>query len=92
MAVAKKIIKFHGLEVDDVVVLYSQKAGNRPDSVIEVFDAATDPEVCETINVQVVSEFVTITFYKNEKTNSIIKRELIPTYKIERISIKDSQQ
>lgn len=91
MTVAKKTIKFHGLEVDDVVVLYSQKAGNRPDSTVEAFDAATDPQVCETINVQVVSEFVTITFYKNEKSNSIIKRELIPTYKVERISVKDMQ-
>jgi hypothetical protein len=85
----EKIIKFHGLEVDNVTILYSQKTKSKPEKTIEEFDAAKDPQICETVNVQVVSEFVTITFYKNEKANSIIKRELIPTYKVEHIWVKD---
>ncbi len=85
----KKVIKFHGLEVDNVTILYSQKTRSKPEKTIEEFDAAKDPQTCETVNVQVVSEFVTITFYKNEKANSIIKRELIPTYKVEHIWVKD---
>jgi hypothetical protein len=90
LAVAeKKIVKFHGLEVDNIIVQYSQKTQSKPEKTIKEFDAASDPQVCETVNVQVVSEFVTITFYKNEKANSIIKRELIPTYKIEHIWVKD---
>ena len=89
---ADKVVKFHGLEVDDVVVLYSQKVRDRPDAMtIEEFDAAKDPQDCETVNIQVVSEFVTITFYRDEKANSIIRRELIPTFKVERIWVKDSQ-
>lgn len=85
----KKIVKFHGLEVDDVIVLYSQKTRSKPEATIEEFDAAKVPQICETINVQVVSEFVTVTFYKNEKANSIIKRELIPTYRVEHILVRD---
>ena len=89
---ADKVIKFHGLEVDDVSVLYSQKVRDRPDAItIEEFDAAKDPQICETVNVQVVSEFVTITFYKDEKANSIIRRELIPTFKVEHIWVRDLQ-
>lgn len=93
----KKTVKFHGQEVEDVVVLYSSPSRNssrdKPDAAaaIEEFDAAKDPQVCETINIQVVSEFVTITFYKDEKANSIIRRELIPTYKIEHIYVRDLQ-
>src|SRR5581483_2289275 len=85
----KKVIKFHGLEVDNVIVLYSQKTRSKPETTIEEFDGAKDPQICETINVQVVSEFVTITFYKNEKANSIIKRELIPAYRVEHILVRD---
>ncbi|HVX02398.1 MAG TPA: hypothetical protein VHA09_04525 [Nitrososphaera sp.] len=93
----KKTVKFHGQEVEDVVVLYSSrsshKAGDDPGAAaaIEEFDAAKDPQLCETVNIQVVSEFVTITFYKDEKANSIIRRELIPTYKIEHIYVRDLQ-
>jgi hypothetical protein len=85
-----KTVKFHGQEVHNIIILYSQivpKTSNA--STIEEFDAAKDPQECETINIQVVSEFITITFYKDEKTNSIIRRELIPTYKIEHIWIND---
>jgi hypothetical protein len=86
---AKKTIKFHGLEVDNVIIHYSQKTRSKPKKTIEEFDAAKYQQVCETVNVQVVSDFVTITFYKNEKANSIIKRELIPTYNVEHVWVKD---
>jgi hypothetical protein len=89
--VEKKIIKFHGLEVDNIIVQYSQKTRSKPEKTIESFDAANDSQICEIVNVQVVSEFVTITFYKNEKSNSIIRRELIPTYKVEHIWVTDKQ-
>ena len=87
----KKIVKFHGLEVDNVIVQYLQNTRRNTEKTIEEFNAANDGEACETVNVQVVSEFVTVTFYKNEKANSIIKRELIPTCKVEHISVKDMQ-
>lgn len=50
----KKTIKFHGLEVDNVIVQYSQKTRRKPEKTIEEFDAANDPLICETVNVQVV--------------------------------------
>ncbi|AIC16724.1 hypothetical protein [Nitrososphaera viennensis] len=86
----KKTIKFHGQEVEDVVVLYSHTVRDKPDTIaVEEFDAAKDPQVCETVNIQVVSEFVTITFYKDEEANSIVRRELIPAYRIEHIWVRD---
>jgi hypothetical protein len=85
-----KTIKFHGQVVQDVVVRYAQRMRGKPEK-IEEFDAEKDPEVCETINVQVVSEFVTITFYRDEKANSIVRRELIPTRKVEHIDVRDLQ-
>ena len=88
----KKVIKFHGTEVLNVTILYSRKPNAKPITRrMEEFDALKDPRPCETINVQVVADFVTITFYKHESTNSIISRELIPLHAIEHISVKDSQ-
>ena len=93
MAETKKTIKFHGVEVDNVIVKYSQKEINNPDKIkIEAFDARKDPQSFETVNIQVVSEFVTITFYKNESDNIIIRRELIPTFIVEHIWVSDLQQ
>jgi len=85
----KKTIKFHGQQVQNVVVWYTQIGGVA--ATLEEFDAAKDLEACETINVQVVSEFVTITFYRDEKTNSIVRRLLIPTHRVERMEVKDLQ-
>ena len=80
-----KTIKFHGDEVANVVIfLRSEK-----DADIETFDAAGNPLVCETINIQVVADFVTIAFYKDEQAKSIIRRELIPSHRIVRILIED---
>lgn len=90
MANRNKIIKFHGQEVKDVIVWYVQRVGGGPETIAE-FDAEKDPEACETINVQVVSEFVTITFYRDEKANSIIRRDLVPAHRVEHISVRDLQ-
>jgi hypothetical protein len=91
MSNERKIIKFHGAEVNNVVILYAIRPFSKPVTVvIEEFDALRDAELCETINIQVVADFVTITFYKQESSNSIIRRELIPTHNVEHIWIKDS--
>ena len=93
MAQRKKTIKFHGLAVANVTVRYSQREVNKPDAIkIQEFDARKDPQICETVNIQVVSEFVTITFYKNESDNIIIRRELIPSLIVERIWVSDLQE
>ncbi len=93
MPETKKTIKFHGLEVENIIVRYSQREINNSDKMkIEEFDAKKDPESFETVNVQVVSEFVTITFYKKESDNIVIRRELIPTYSVEHIWVSDLQQ
>ncbi len=86
----KKIIKFHASEVENIVIRYATRVHDTPNGfLIEEFDALKDPELCETVNVQVVADFVTITFYKQEKENSILRRELIPSHTIERIWVND---
>jgi hypothetical protein len=93
MAEGKKTIKFHGLAVANVIVRYSQREEKNPDTIkMEEFDAAKDPQICETVNIQVVSDFVTITFYKNESENLVIRRELIPSLVVEHIWISDLQE
>jgi hypothetical protein len=93
MSDIKKTIKFHGLEVDNVIVRYSQREKKEHDVIkIQEFDARNDPQICETVNIQVVSDFVTVTFYKNESENIIIRRELIPTFVLEHIWVSDLQQ
>jgi hypothetical protein len=93
MAETKKTIKFHGLEVDNVIVSYSRREINNPDKMkIQEFDARKDPQSFETVNIQVVSDFVTITFYKKESDNIVIRRELIPSYSVEHIWVSDLQQ
>ena len=84
----KKSIKFHGDAVANVVIdMHSKKGGNAIET--DTFDAMEDPLPCETINIQVIADFVSITFYRNEQSNSMIQRELIPYYRVERILIKD---
>ncbi len=93
MSDVKKTIKFHGLQVANVMVRYSQREVNKPDTIkIHEFDARKDPQICETVNIQVVSDFVTITFYKNESDNTVIRRELIPTSIVEHIWVSDLHQ
>ena len=85
-----KVIKFHGTRVKNVILHYSESKRADPDKrVIEEFDASLSEEQSETINVQVVADYVTITFYKRESSNSIIRRELIPTHIVQRIWIHD---
>ena len=93
MSKIKKTIKFHGLAVANVIVRYSQRDVNKPGTIsMEEFDAAKDPQICETVNIQVVSDFVTITFYKKESDNIVIRRELVPTLVVEHIWVNDSQE
>jgi hypothetical protein len=90
MGSSKKVVKFHGTEVENVSILYATKSYSKPDKeIFGEFDAAKNPERCETLNVQIVSDYVTITFYKEESSNSIIRRELIPAHSIQHIWVKD---
>jgi hypothetical protein len=89
----EKLIKFHGTEVKNIIINFSRSQMNNPSTkVIEEFNAIKSPENCETINVQVVADYVTITFYKNESSNILIRRELIPTHNIEHILIDDLRE
>jgi hypothetical protein len=86
----KKVVKFHGNEVENVTILYSIRHKTKPIITrMEEFDAIKDARPCESINIQVVADFVTITFYKQESTNSIISRELIPLHATEHLWVKD---
>ena len=90
MTERSKTIKFHGQEVQNVLLRYLQKGLDKLDITSKIeFDARNNNEDCQTINVQVVSDFITITFYKDEKSNLIIRRELIPTHRVEHIEVKD---
>ena len=40
--------------------------------LIEEFDVSKDPQPRETLNVQVVADFATITYYRDEKENLVI--------------------
>jgi len=76
--------------VENVTILYSIRQKTNPIvTAMEEFDALKDVSSCETINIQVVADFVTITFYKQERTNSVISRELIPLHATEHIWVQD---
>ena len=86
----KKVFKFHGSEVENILIRYAVRRYDKQSTVVfEDFDALKNPEPCETINVQVVADFVTITFYRNENENSILRRESIPSHAVEHIWVKD---
>ena len=90
MAKISKKIKFHGLEVENIVIRFATRVHNMPIAfLIEEFDALKDAQSCETLNVQVVADFATITYYRDEKENSVIRRELIPSHAIEHIWVND---
>ena len=85
-----KKIKFHGLEVENIIIRFAARVHNMPIAfLIEEFDALKDAQSCETLNVQVVADFATITYYRDEKQNSVIRRELIPSHAIEHIWVND---
>ena len=78
-----KVFKFHGSEVENILIRYAVRRYDKQSTVVfEDFDALKNPEPCETINVQVVADFVTLTFYRKESENSIIRRELIPSHAV----------
>ena len=84
-------IKFHGVRVKNVVITRLRRTSNA--NTIEKLDILTANyernQNIETINLQVVAEYLTITYYKDEATNVIINRELIPTHSIEHIMVND---
>jgi hypothetical protein len=84
-----KIIKFHGTTVNNVIIHYTKGSFNKPRAVpIEEFDALKTRGQFETINIQVIADYIAITFYKEEASNTIAQRELIPAHKVEHIWIK----
>lgn len=84
-------IKFHGVQVKNVVITHIKRTS--VSNVVEKLDISTTKyernDSVETINVQVVADYVTITHYKDEAANIIINRELIPTHSIEYITVSD---
>lgn len=84
-------IKFHGVQVKNVIITHLRRTSTS--TTVEKLDISTTKyernQSIETINVQVVAEYVTITYYKNEAANMIINRELIPTHSIEHIMVSD---
>jgi hypothetical protein len=84
-------IKFHGVPVKNVIITHLRRTSGS--ITVEKLDIATTKyernQSIETINVQVVAEYVTITYYKDEASNVIINRELIPTHSIEHIMVSD---
>ncbi|HEU5172870.1 MAG TPA: hypothetical protein VFT83_05005 [Nitrososphaeraceae archaeon] len=82
-------IKFHGIEVKNIVIRFIEKSADPLTESVKVLDASSLDKTCETINVQVVSDYVTVTLYKKESSNNILRRELIPTHLIQRIWIDD---
>lgn len=87
----KTSIKFHGVQVKNVIITHLRRTSTS--STVEKLDISTTKyernQFIETINVQVVAEYVTITYYKNEAANMIINRELIPSHSIEHIMVSD---
>ena len=87
------VVKFHGVEVGNVIIQYTMPPHIKPNTdITEEFDALKVRDICETINVQIVADFVTITLYKQESTNSIIRRELVPLHAIQHIWVNDLQK
>ncbi|MGA7368235.1 MAG: hypothetical protein WBX01_03835 [Nitrososphaeraceae archaeon] len=84
-------IKFHGVKVKNVIITHLRRTSNA--STVEKLDILTAKyernQTVDTINIQVVAEYLTITYYKDEAANIIINRELIPTHSIEHIMVSD---
>ena len=85
-----KIVKFHGTKVYNVIIHHTKGSYNKPRAVpLEEFDALKTKGQFETINIQVIADYVAITFYKEEASNTISQRELIPAHRVEHIWIKE---
>ena len=86
----KKTIKFHGTEVKNIVIKFLQSQKNNPNvKVLEEFNGLNSNENSETINIQIVADFITISYYQNEVENKLFKRELIPTHTVDFIQVFD---
>ena len=86
----KKAIKFHGTEVKNIVIKFLQSQKNNPNvKVLEEFNGLNSNENNETINIQIVADFITISYYQNEVENKLFKRELIPTHTVDFIQVFD---
>lgn len=87
-----KIIKFHGTKVDNVIIHYTSRSRDNPEMIaISEFNTSKITGKFETINIQAIADYITITFYKQERSNLILRREMIPAYKVEHIWIKDTK-
>ena len=85
-----KIIKFHGTRVNNVIIHYTSRPWDNPEMMaVSEFNTSKITGKFETINIQAVADYITITFYKQERSNLILRREMIPAYKVEHIWIKD---
>jgi hypothetical protein len=60
-----KIIKFHGKEVKNVIIHYTISKGKPKNVVKKEFDASKIKLQFETVNVQVVADYITITQLAN---------------------------
>jgi hypothetical protein len=84
-------IKFHGVRVKNVIITHLRRTSGS--ITVEKLDISTTKyernQSIETINIQIVAEYVIITYYKDEAANVIINRELIPTHSIEHIMVSD---
>ena len=55
---------------ENIIIRYATRVHNIPNGfLIEEFDALKDPQDCETLNVQVIADFATFTYYRDEKKN-----------------------
>lgn len=87
-----KIIKFHGTRVDNVIIHYISRSLDKPEMIVlSEFNTSKITGKFETINIQAIADYITITFYKQERSNLILRREMIPAYKVEHIWIKDTR-
>lgn len=87
-----RIIKFHGTRVDNVIIRYTSKSWDNPEmTVVTEFDTSKITGEFETINIQAVADYITITFYKQEHSSLILRREMIPAYKVEQVWINDTK-
>ena len=67
-----KIIKFHGTRVGNVIIHYTNRSWDNPEMIsVSEFNTSKITGKFETINIQAVADYITITFYKHERSNLI---------------------
>ena len=80
-----KIIKFHGARVDNVIIHYTSRSWDPEMITVSEFNTSRITGKFETINIQALADYITITFYKQERSNLILRREISPAFKVEHI-------